>query len=73
MVDFERLHAEAEEAQVRGEMARSQLLAAKASARRRSIRWSRTHSGRLKAARSAGAIQRAPLPRLRKQEPRASA
>ena len=66
MRDFERLHAEAEEAEVRGEMARSQLLAAKASVRERSVRWSRIHSRGPKIARSADGIERTTRPQLRK-------
>jgi hypothetical protein len=60
MPDLQRLHAEAEQAQIRGEMARSQLLIAKASARARSLRWSEAHSRRLNAARSTGAILQSP-------------
>ena len=66
MRDFERLHAEAEEAEVRGEMARSQLLAAKASARERTVRWSRTHPCGPKIARPADGIERATRSQLRK-------
>ena len=57
MPDLERLHADAEEAEIRGEMARSQLLAAKATASERRIRWSSGHFRRLEAARCAGVLQ----------------
>jgi hypothetical protein len=49
MPDLERLHADAEEAQIFSEVARSQLLTAKASARERRIQWTKIHARRLTA------------------------
>jgi hypothetical protein len=42
MLNVERLKADAQDAQIRSEMARSQLLAAKTNLRRLGIRWSET-------------------------------
>jgi hypothetical protein len=53
MPDLERLHADAEEAQIFSEMARSQLMTVKASARERRIHWAKVQARRLKAASSA--------------------
>jgi hypothetical protein len=57
MFDVSRLHAEAEQAQIRGEMARSRSLIAKASLRKRSIRWSSAKARILTAIRGAGDSQ----------------
>ena len=59
MPDLERLQADAQEAEIRGEMARSHLTAAKESARERSARWAKSHSRGLEASRSTGASRRA--------------
>jgi hypothetical protein len=69
MPDLERLHADAEEAQVFSEVARSQLLTAKASARERKMQWTKIHARRLQAANSDGGFASTSAPEVSKDGP----
>jgi hypothetical protein len=69
MPDLKRLRTDAQEARIFSEMARSRLLAAKASAHERRIQWASAHARRLKAINSAASIS---APDLSKTPPAAS-
>jgi hypothetical protein len=62
MVDAARLYAEAEQAQVRSEMARSRLLVAKASLRKHRIRSSMAKTRPPTVSRNAGISRLTPRP-----------